>query len=308
MCSACFPRSVLPADASLPSTGSSGASSPASAVLSRRYDSLPPIPPHFVSFAWRYPRVHSFSSLPGGRVRRRGLELLTRSPVRELAEEEAGSPRFLGTPNVRSPCSVDAGGTADTRPLRWRSVAPGITKARAPTRGLSALNSMAFGLAVHASRCGLPAPRAGLASSRWSGSTGRVFHPQGSDERFQRVIDISSSSPKLAWRNVIDRSVERSPCARRSDRPADGRDRPAEAGGARRVRLARASNPRRVPRRPTPGPRPQQSFRMAGKAPGGPDRRPGRVPDPEERRAPIADDRGDQSPRGAALAGPRPSR
>jgi hypothetical protein len=35
-------------------------------------------PPHFVAFAWRYPRVHSFFSLPGGRVRRRGLELVTR--------------------------------------------------------------------------------------------------------------------------------------------------------------------------------------------------------------------------------------
>jgi hypothetical protein len=78
MCSACFPRSSLPADASLPFTGSSGASSPASAVLSKRYDFPPPIPPHFVSFAWRYLRVHSFFSLPGGRVRRRGLELLTR--------------------------------------------------------------------------------------------------------------------------------------------------------------------------------------------------------------------------------------
>jgi hypothetical protein len=54
MCSACFPRSDRPADASLPSTGSSEASSPASAVLSRRYDFLPPIPPHFVAFAWRY--------------------------------------------------------------------------------------------------------------------------------------------------------------------------------------------------------------------------------------------------------------
>src|SRR5262249_44846472 len=81
------------------------------------------------------------------------------------------------------------------------------------------LNSMAFGLAVHASRCGSPTPRAGLASGRWSGSTGRAFHPQGSDERFQDVGDISSSSPKLAWRNAIDRSVERSPCARRSDLP-----------------------------------------------------------------------------------------
>ena len=78
MCSAWFPRSSLPADASLPFTGSSGASSPASSVLSKRYDFLPPIPPHFVAFVWWYLRVHSFFSLPGGRVRRRGLELVTR--------------------------------------------------------------------------------------------------------------------------------------------------------------------------------------------------------------------------------------
>ena len=78
MCSTCFPRSGLSADASLPSPGSSGVSSPASAVLSKRYDFLPPVPSHFVAFAWRYLNVHSFFSLPGGRVRRRGLELVTR--------------------------------------------------------------------------------------------------------------------------------------------------------------------------------------------------------------------------------------
>jgi hypothetical protein len=78
MCSACFPRSSRPADASLPSTGSSGASSPASSVLSKRYDFLPSIPPHCVAVVWRYLRVHSFFSLLGGRVRRRGLELLSR--------------------------------------------------------------------------------------------------------------------------------------------------------------------------------------------------------------------------------------
>src|ERR1700693_3499270 len=48
----CFPRLGLPADASLPSTGSSGASSPASTVVSKRYDFLPPVPPHFVAFVW----------------------------------------------------------------------------------------------------------------------------------------------------------------------------------------------------------------------------------------------------------------
>src|SRR6516164_10259792 len=77
-CPTCFPRSGLPAGASLPSPGSSGASSPASPVLSKRYDFLPPVPPHFVAFAWRYLSVHSFFSLLDGRVRRRGLELVTR--------------------------------------------------------------------------------------------------------------------------------------------------------------------------------------------------------------------------------------
>ena len=59
MCSTWFPRRSLPADVSLPSTGSSGSSSPASPVLSKRYDFVPPIPPHFVAFAWRYLSVHS---------------------------------------------------------------------------------------------------------------------------------------------------------------------------------------------------------------------------------------------------------
>ena len=44
-------------------------------------------------------RVHSLCSLLAGRVRRRGLELLTRSPGRDLAEEATGSPRFLEDPD-----------------------------------------------------------------------------------------------------------------------------------------------------------------------------------------------------------------
>ena len=56
-------------------------------------------------------------------------------------------------------------------------------KQRLPRLGLSTLNSTAFGLAIYAG----PVTRhhARLASSCWSGSTGRAFHPQGSDERFQ---------------------------------------------------------------------------------------------------------------------------
>src|SRR5262245_30931783 len=207
MGSAGFPRSGLPTDASLPSTGSSGASSPASAVLSRRYDSLPPIPPHFVAFVGRdlaRPLVRfaprRTSAPPGPGV------VLPGSPAGISRRRRQDLPGSWGTPIVRSPWSVDAGRTAVTRPLRCRGAAPGIRTAKAPTNGLSALHSMAFGLAVHASQCGLPTPHAGLASSRWSDSTGRAFHPQGSDERFPSVSYISSSSPKLAWRNRIDRS------------------------------------------------------------------------------------------------------
>ena len=44
---------------------------------------------------------------------------------------------------------------------------------------------MAFRLAVYASQGGLPHHHARLASGRWSGATGRAFHPKDSDERFQ---------------------------------------------------------------------------------------------------------------------------
>jgi hypothetical protein len=79
----------------------------------------------------------------------------------------------------------DSGRTACVRPLRHSSVAPGMQKAEAPTKGLSELNSMAFGFAVYASWSELPQYHAKLASSCWSGSTERDSHPQGSAEGFQ---------------------------------------------------------------------------------------------------------------------------
>ncbi len=54
-------------------------------------------------------------------------------------------------------------------------MAPDVGKAKTPAIGLSELNSMAFGLAVYASQCGLPTPHARLAPGRWSGVTGRAF-------------------------------------------------------------------------------------------------------------------------------------
>ncbi len=145
------------------------------------------------------PRLHSLVSLLGGRVRRQGLELVTRYLRPGLSEETTGSPKFSG--NLYCPFArvlTDAGRTAHTRPIRCSSVAPGPPSAKAPTMGLSTLNSTAFGLAVYASQGGLLQHHARLASGCWSGSTGWAFHPQDSAERFQDCIPTSlSSSPKL---------------------------------------------------------------------------------------------------------------
>ncbi len=96
MCSACFPRLSLLTDASLSSTGSSRASSPASSVLSKRYDALPPS------------RRTSFPSLGGTSVAlvvfasQRTSEPLGPgvgnpvSPAGSSPRSEQGSPKFLG--------------------------------------------------------------------------------------------------------------------------------------------------------------------------------------------------------------------
>jgi hypothetical protein len=68
-------------------------------------------------------------------------------------------PSSWRTPIVRlHMLQSDSGRTADTRPLRCSSVAPGTKAAKAPTKGLSKLNSMAFGLAAYASQCASPRP------------------------------------------------------------------------------------------------------------------------------------------------------
>jgi hypothetical protein len=76
---------------------------------------------------------------------------------RDLIEETTGPPKFLE--NLKCPFAMfqsDSGRTVRTRPLQCGSVALGRTTAKAPAKGLSKLNSMAFGLAVYASPSALP--------------------------------------------------------------------------------------------------------------------------------------------------------
>ena len=166
----------------------------------------PPAALRFLRLA--VPRMHSLISLPGRWVRCQGLELVTRClqpGIRRGANRVL--PSSWGTSIVRLHMfHSDAGRTACTRPLQCSSVALGHRTAKAPAKGLSALNSMAFGLAVYASRCELPQHRARLASGRWSGATGRAFHPQGSAERFQVCfLTFHPPFPSFAWRNRCDR-------------------------------------------------------------------------------------------------------
>ena len=186
MHSSCFSRAVHDLTPRFPPPAPAGGSSPASSVLPRRYDFLPSIPPHFVTFAWRYLSLHSLFSLPGGRVPHQGLELVkpgvsSREILLRKRQDLASS---WGISIVHSRMFSRRRQDGCTRPLRCSRVTPGMRKAKVPTKGLSTLNSMAFGLAVYASQCGLPSPHARLASGRWSGVTGRAFHPQDSAERF----------------------------------------------------------------------------------------------------------------------------
>ena len=116
-----------------PPLAPAGSCSPTSSVLSRRYDALPP------SRRTSFPSLGGTSvalvvSLPGGRVRRQGLELVTRClqpGIRRGANRVL--PSSWGTTIVRLHMfSSDAGRTACTRPLRCSSVAPERPSAEAP--------------------------------------------------------------------------------------------------------------------------------------------------------------------------------
>ena len=91
-----------------PPRGPLGSSSPASAVLSTRYDFLPPLSPHFVSFAWRYHgSIRLVSSLPPSpNAERRAWGWLPGIPFRDfLPWRRQDLPRSWGTPIVPLPCS-----------------------------------------------------------------------------------------------------------------------------------------------------------------------------------------------------------
>ena len=105
--------------------GPRGSSSPASSVLSRHCDFLPPIPPRFVSFTWRYHGItHRFAPAAAawGNVGP-GVGHPV-SPSGNSSVETTGSPKFLGNPDSRLHMFSDPAGRCVPDHLRNARVAP----------------------------------------------------------------------------------------------------------------------------------------------------------------------------------------
>jgi hypothetical protein len=168
--------------------------SPASTVLSRRYDSLPPIPPHFVSFAWRYRSGRLRLASAGGKRQTPADRdaLVTRVP--HTPGVSCGNDRASHVPGEPScayallsdPGRTDASGHHDapTRP-------PHCTTTRAPACNLS-FGAQSHGLGTRCLCFAAPVTRAPR-KTRFrlpASSAGRVWLPAG----FHRKVSECYSS------------------------------------------------------------------------------------------------------------------
>ena len=189
-------------------------------------DSLPPISPRFVSFAWRYHRCVRCSSPPAPDAEPWiNRELVGGISSRRARWKRQGLPSSRRNPCDHSPYSSDPG---VTRQAEWTmSELPGAAPATDHDEGstrvlISGLNRTAFDLAVYASQGWSPTHHARLASGCWSGSTGRDWLPAGFHLKGFKLR--LSSSPELLARGQTD--LEFSPL------------RPRASSSARRSRLA----------------------------------------------------------------------
>ena len=184
-----------------PPSGPTGCRSPSSAVLSRHYDFLPPVPPHFVAFARRY-HPCTLASLPpawSATPRAGGFrDSAPVTPVRILGWRRQGLPGSWGTrmracPALRPRRDRKRQAIAASRcglpPPKRRRLPPtgyfrgSITR---PTNSLSTLRRVDHSTATQDS---LPA----------AGQTlpGGIGYPLGSNERFQPLhrFLLSQASP-----------------------------------------------------------------------------------------------------------------
>ena len=206
MCSTCFPRLGLcrPKRLRFPHAGSLREER---VPLLRRYyqratDFLPPVPQRLIAPRLAPPQTPLFLFA----LRRTGAPPKPGvgdpvSPAGTSLRKRWDLPSSWGAPIVQFAHVPHRRlrRTADFRPLRCRDMAPWSSNGKGSCRRVfRRLNSMAFGLAIYASQCGLPRPYAKLASGRWSqrlpdGLSTRKVPLKG----FRSASYISSSLPKL---------------------------------------------------------------------------------------------------------------
>ena len=119
---------IFPSNGSIPrcplsSAGSSWGEFPCLMGHTRHCDALPPFPPHFVSFAWRYhPSVPG--SLPEARdASLRAWVLVSGPPTANRRWRRQGLPRFLGEPPCTHAPFSDPGGASASCPIGRLGVA-----------------------------------------------------------------------------------------------------------------------------------------------------------------------------------------
>ena len=146
----------------------------------RRSDSRPPLPPHFVAFAWRY-HACACRFAPSGPAPDRGPGVCGRAVPRPdlIAWRRSGLPGSWGTLVCLRPV-LRPRQDRRTRPLRCVGTAPAQCHDEGSHESvISGLNHTASALAVYASQGGLPHHHARLASGCWPSSTGRDWLPAG---------------------------------------------------------------------------------------------------------------------------------
>ena len=162
--------------------------SPASSILSGRYDFLSPVSPHFVAFAWRY---------QPGRLVVRFHRPKTSKPVDPEVSgaapprprdsvETTGSPKFLRNPHCLFAMISDSGRRVDFRPYETTSRPPLVTRRRLPQGNFrssiawlpDSLSTLRRKSRPFAAQDSLPGAGQAL--------LGGLDYPQDSDERFQK--------------------------------------------------------------------------------------------------------------------------
>ena len=176
--------------------------SPVSLVLSRRYDFLSPVPPHFVTFAWRYRGAHlvgSISAHPDANDA--DLELVTRCSSRDIPRRRQDLPSSWGTRCTVCSCSPTPAGPRCPTTIDIATRPPTYTRRRLPAFIIiSRLNSTAFRLAVYASQEQSPVTTQDSLPAAGQALPDGIGCPQGSNERFQTHIMLVIPLSQTSWR------------------------------------------------------------------------------------------------------------